>query len=612
MKWFLGAGCALLAIDCPNAWAQEAITTPILSSARNFRDIAGISAAMGGSGQANVTTHDGVMRTGVFYRSNRLLLSSADATTVANLGITTDIDMRTPGEIAARPDTVPTSVNYVNIDVFGTSRASNATQMYQNFVTDSGVRSQLGAVLLELARASGPTVIHCEFGKDRTGWVSAVLESIAGVSSQTIMSDYLASNTYLNFPNAVEARNLQTALGQVVTSYGSMQAYLTQGLGLSQTDIYVLRAKMVYYRSLPGQAGFVGNAAQGGTLLNNLQNSPLSGTYTAFNYFLQSAVDAGTLDGMEQRVGGQIHADAATYLLREPLRINQAIGNSIDGRSLPIGRSALWQADLGQDFSTSAGDAAASRERSTGLLIGLTHRFNQRLSGYAGAGYNWGDISDLSIGAHADANAFVAVAGLRYGLASLDTGPYLAASGTFEAVHYISARDLGDGLGTARGRSNGHVLAGTIEAGDMLAIGHGSLTPHVGLGVTQVILGSFEESGSELALGVERISMTRSYAQAGLKARFAPLHSGAWTITPTADVDYVRAIDRAGVTGNASLYGFSVAQLSAFDSPDLFRGSLSLAAQRGPVNLSADANGMLGNGAQSRGYGGRIAFAYSF
>jgi hypothetical protein len=39
--------------------------------------------------------------------------------------------------------------------------------------------------------------------------------------------------------------------------------YLTQGLGLTQADINVLRAKMVDYLTLPGQSGFVGNAAAG-------------------------------------------------------------------------------------------------------------------------------------------------------------------------------------------------------------------------------------------------------------------------------------------------------------------------------------------------------------
>ena len=40
---------------------------------------------------------------------------------------------------------------------------------------------------------------------------------------------------------------LQAGLDQVIASYGWLNAYLIQGLGLTQADIYVLRAKMVYY-----------------------------------------------------------------------------------------------------------------------------------------------------------------------------------------------------------------------------------------------------------------------------------------------------------------------------------------------------------------------------
>ena len=60
----------------------------------------------------------------------------------------------------------------------------------------------------------------------------------------------------------------------------------------------------LYYAELPGRSGFSGNAAGGAALLNELQNSPLSGHFTAFNYYLQSAIDAGTLCGAETRVGG--------------------------------------------------------------------------------------------------------------------------------------------------------------------------------------------------------------------------------------------------------------------------------------------------------------------
>ena len=164
----------------------------------------------------------------------------------------------------------------VNVNIFGSYNPSNLPMvtLYRNFVTASEA-AEFGKVLLDLAHASGPAMYHCSAGKDRTGWTSMLLQTIAGVPSATIMRDYLASNNYLglalnnniNEPY-VQPQWLKAGLDQITASYGSMYAYLTQGLGLTQADIYVLRAKMVYYAELPGQSGFSGNAAAGAMLLN--------------------------------------------------------------------------------------------------------------------------------------------------------------------------------------------------------------------------------------------------------------------------------------------------------------------------------------------------------
>ena len=43
----------------------------------------------------------------------------------------------------------------------------------------------------------GPYLIHCALGKDRTGFVCALLEMLAGASYQEILDDYML--TYQNF-----------------------------------------------------------------------------------------------------------------------------------------------------------------------------------------------------------------------------------------------------------------------------------------------------------------------------------------------------------------------------------------------------------------------------
>ena len=353
----------LLAVSAAPVHAQVAITTPILASVSNFRDIAGVAVADGGSGKSYTTANGGAMRTGVFYRSSALSgVSTADEATLDTLGVTEVIDLRTPEEVSGSPEVqnVPAGATYVNVNVFGVTSppspnlSSPATaeayleQINQQFVTNPAERSELSTVFADLANASGPVIYNCSSGKDRTGWVSAMLDSIAGMSSSNIMANYLATNAYsagsiaaatkispaIGTILGVQAPDLQAGLDQIITSYGSLDNYLMLGLGLSQAEIYVLRAKMVYYAMLPGQAGLTGNAAEGAALLNALQNSSLSGHYTGYNYYLQSAIDAGTLGGVQNQVGGQVVADTESYLTRLPQLTDAAIAPYISGAGL--------------------------------------------------------------------------------------------------------------------------------------------------------------------------------------------------------------------------------------------------------------------------------------
>jgi len=60
-----GAAVALCLAPA-TALAQEQIDTPILATDPNFRDLAGPAGeAYGGTGYADLTSHGGVMRTGV-------------------------------------------------------------------------------------------------------------------------------------------------------------------------------------------------------------------------------------------------------------------------------------------------------------------------------------------------------------------------------------------------------------------------------------------------------------------------------------------------------------------------------------------------------------------
>ena len=112
-----------------------------------------------------------------------------------------------------------------------------------------------------LAEGAGAQLFHSNAGKDRAGWVAALLLSIANVPLDVIMQDYLLSNVYLapsikaqtetlraqdgdavaDDPEVplldVQENYLQAGFDQVQASYGTMASYLTQGLGVSQTTI---------------------------------------------------------------------------------------------------------------------------------------------------------------------------------------------------------------------------------------------------------------------------------------------------------------------------------------------------------------------------------------
>ena len=422
---------SVLSLSIAAAHAAESVPldTPRLKSIDNFRDVAGITTAYS-------TAHDGTMRAGVFYRSNAITPSAADLATLNSLGIKAVYDLRTPSEIAGTPDTMLNGANYQNIDIIGaTTSGSNITNISFNsaadavammeqtnraFVNDAGMRSQFGTLFNALASVDAAQLFHCTAGKDRTGWTAAVLQSIAGVDNATIMANYLATNDYTAARVAatlkamppsmaavygpllgVQASYLQAGLDEVTAQYGSMDNYLKQGLGLSQETIYVLRGKLVEYNSLPGQAGLVGNAAAGAELLRQLQNTNLSGTYSAYNYYLQSAIDAGTLGGVESQVGGQVHADAASYLLRQNAMIEQAAAPFASGTDLKVGQYRLWTTALAGYLGTDGSShAESSNEHSQGLMVGITQRFSEQLSARGGFGYSKGTVGGAGGAAH--------------------------------------------------------------------------------------------------------------------------------------------------------------------------------------------------------------------
>lgn len=251
---------------------------PRLQGAANFRDVAGIASPY--------PTREGKrLNPGVGYRSNHLTLTRSDLEAVDTLQISTVIDLRTATEISHTPNQLPRGAETVEIDILGhTNNAANplagisiespahATRLMEktneNFVADARMRRQFAQVFTTIADAPGAVVFHCTAGKDRTGWVAAIWQLAAGMSTTDVLADYMVTNEYLAEAivatrrrliqthgdsvaasriviHSVQERFLQAGLAAMSDTYGDAQGYLSRGLGLDQSTIERLRTKLL-------------------------------------------------------------------------------------------------------------------------------------------------------------------------------------------------------------------------------------------------------------------------------------------------------------------------------------------------------------------------------
>lgn len=237
-----------------------------LASVDNFRDVAGPGYA---------TSDGGRVRTGVFYRSNDLRLTEDDHGLLSGLGLTAVIDLRSVVERSLHPDPEIPGAEALHFDASGVpmerlsdlrTREEAVTLMddvYRTFVTEPYSREAFGGVLRQLS-TGGPQLFHCTAGKDRTGWVAALLLDLAGVDDATIEADYLQTNVTTAASRArteaeiahhlgadrvpvyeptlvVRAEYLTTAWDAVDREYGDRASYLRDGLGLDDTVLTRLR-----------------------------------------------------------------------------------------------------------------------------------------------------------------------------------------------------------------------------------------------------------------------------------------------------------------------------------------------------------------------------------
>ena len=216
----------------------------------------------------------------LIFRSGMLVTPDA-GTVLESLGVGQVFDLRTEPERTARPDQLPDSTELVVADVLaddpGSGPASlgkiartvltNETELmtvqelqdtfrggYRSFISlDSSLRASHKLLATAADPATPPIVVHCTAGKDRTGWLIALILLSIGVSEDQVMADYLASaepvwELFAPHRDEFERKGgdietmriaigvfpdyLESALDEIATRYGSLDAFLNVGLGL--------------------------------------------------------------------------------------------------------------------------------------------------------------------------------------------------------------------------------------------------------------------------------------------------------------------------------------------------------------------------------------------
>ena len=143
-------------------------------------------------------------------------------------------------------------------------------------LADEG-REYYAALLREITDANNrPLVFHCSHGVHRTGTAAAILLWSLGVPWETVREDYLLSNVYRRetiekrveqlrrvaaehqgvSPEQVDVTNISAFYNLdgsyidatrdwILDEYGSIDGYLRQGLGLTESEIEQLRAELL-------------------------------------------------------------------------------------------------------------------------------------------------------------------------------------------------------------------------------------------------------------------------------------------------------------------------------------------------------------------------------
>jgi protein-tyrosine phosphatase len=243
----------------------------------NFRDIGGVRTADGHT-----------LKPGVLFRSDELSrMTERDLAKLEELDIKLICDLRSLQERQRKqPRTAPSkAIQIVNIPLhdqatqdgsrkkllgflFGKTGGDRfrefSREYYRHIAFEQTARIREVITLLSNEQHL-PAVIHCNAGKDRTGFLAAIIQLLAGVPYDVVMEDYLRTNHHFErrlerfikvmrvatlFRVSQERMRLilmthpeflDEVYGSIIKRHGSIEEYLCEACEISRDTLQRLR-----------------------------------------------------------------------------------------------------------------------------------------------------------------------------------------------------------------------------------------------------------------------------------------------------------------------------------------------------------------------------------
>ncbi|MGE6632279.1 tyrosine-protein phosphatase [Bacillus sp. NPDC077027] len=242
------------------------------SKLANFREVGGLN-----------TEEGKLLKPGMIFRSANLSrLTKDDIHTFSQLGIQLICDLRTASERKSHPSKMQhdDKVKLMHISMQPDSKIPSKFSMFRMLTTQAKslsfipiMKDMYASMVNERHKEIQqffnllsderhyPVLIHCTSGKDRTGFLSALVQLLVGVPKNKVLSQYMLSNDgvkilikqqerLIRMMSLYRVSKLQTkpllevqqdyledALNQIIDTYGTVEQFLIEACHIPKEQI---------------------------------------------------------------------------------------------------------------------------------------------------------------------------------------------------------------------------------------------------------------------------------------------------------------------------------------------------------------------------------------